>query len=181
MGVDYHAWTHRPKSQGGTDPIQLDNEIKSFVGEGTTQTLTPGNSNIVWQTNTNRNSECFTPIVFGGSDYYRVRMLEDGVYTATVYVTLSSALAFGVADVAVSMYRSDLAQHNSKRWTYDASQGFNDATLAWTFEMDGTGGSNRVIEFQLINFHASIGGTDDNLTGDDIRVEVHKWPGVIEL
>jgi len=47
--------------------------------------------------------------------------------------------------------------------------------------MDGSAGSNRKIEFQIINFHASIGGTDDNLTANPIRVEVHKWPGTIDL
>ena len=181
-GVAYHAWTHRPKALGGTDPIETaDNAIKSFIGVGTSETLTPGNSNFVWQTNTNRNPECFTPIIFGGSDYYQIRMLEDGLFTASVRATLSSALAYGIADVAVSMYRLELALHHSKRWTYDASNGFNDACFQWTFEMDGSAGSNRKIEFQIINFHASIGGTDDNLTANPIRVEVHKWPGTIDL
>jgi len=115
-GVAYHAWTHRPKALGGTDPIETaDNAIKSFIGVGTSETLTPGNSNFVWQTNTNRNPECFTPIIFGGSDYYQIRMLEDGLFTASVRATLSSALAYGIADVAVSMYRLELALHHSKR------------------------------------------------------------------
>lgn len=26
-GVDYHAWTHRPKAQGGTDPLELTSEL----------------------------------------------------------------------------------------------------------------------------------------------------------
>ena len=157
--------------------------IKSIVctDSGAGEVLTPGNQNIIWQTNNNRDSSCFTPIIFSGSDYYQIRILEDGVYTATCHLTLGSAIAYGVADVAISMYRSDRGEHNSRRWTYDAVGGFNDAQLEWTFEMDGTGGSNRRVEWQFNNFHTPIGGTDDNLQADDIRIEIHKWPGTITL
>lgn len=183
-GPNYHGWTHRPKEQGGTDPIPAADaaEIKSIVCTGASETMfSDSESNVVWQTNDNRNPECFTPELFSSPDYYQIRILEDGVYTATCYFTASVAIGFGDADVAISMYRSDRGQHVSRRWHYYATSGFNDVTQQWTFEMDGTGGSNRRIEFLFINFHPPVAGTDDNISADDIRIEVHKWPGAIVL
>jgi hypothetical protein len=34
--VDFHAWTHRPKALGGTDPIQIDTMLPSFRATQTT-------------------------------------------------------------------------------------------------------------------------------------------------
>jgi hypothetical protein len=158
-------------------------EIKSIVCSSNAQQVIAGADfgNLIWQVNNNRNPECFTPIVFSGSDYYQIRILEDGVYTVACYVTISTAGAYGTADVDLDIYRSDLGQHRSKRWSYSSTTGYNDGTIDWTFEMDGTGGSNRRIEFQIINFHTAIAGTNDELNLNDLRIEVHKWPGTITL
>jgi hypothetical protein len=147
--------------------------------------VTPGSSNILWNTagETNRNPECFEHQhdASSGTEWDVLRILEDGVYTVMVRVDAGTVLAYGVANMAVALFRYDEVTLQSKTWPYDSSQGYADIHYTWTFEMDGTAGSNRKFSIQVINFHATIAGTNDNLNLDALTLAAYKWPGTITL
>jgi hypothetical protein len=165
---EMHGRTHCP---GGSDPIPCIETkyivCKSITG---TQTLAPGNSNILWQVNYNANPECFTPLIFGGSDYYQVRILEDGLYMVTCTIELFSAsvdITWQLSIYSVDNGTTGLHTFRTAYGIYNHLQGFDTADIQWMFRMDGTGGSNRKIEFQFNNFGAS-------LTGNNAFIEVYK-------
>jgi hypothetical protein len=187
-GVPYHAWTHRPKAAGGTDPIPGFGEIKSFKATYTAapQTVGGGSSaDVLWDTagETNRNPECFVHQhdASSGTEWDVLRVLEDGVYTAMIRVDAFTAFAYGQANIALAMFRYDETTISSKTWPYDSLSGHSDAHYTWTFEMDGTGGSNRKFSIQFTNLHSPIAGTDDNVNLDNLTLAVYKWPGAIPL
>lgn len=96
MSVPYHAWTHRPRSQGGTDPIEFPAVspapwIRFFLGDAD-QTITAAGREIVqWDNIVNDYTEVFEPTgISGGSDLLGVNLLEDGLYAVTVRLNLAS-------------------------------------------------------------------------------------------
>ena len=142
---------------------------KSITG---TQTLAPGNSNLLWQVNVNPNPECFTPVLLSGSDYWKLQINEAGVYIVTITVRLFSATVD--ADWDLSIYTIDPGSgptvHRSKRSRYDHATGNDDASFDWTFRM-----SSGSFEIQFMNFGAG------NLAGDHAYIECLKWPGTVTM
>jgi hypothetical protein len=162
--------------------------IKSFVATLLTdnsgiQVAISGYQNIYWDTSTNRNPECFEEQHDATTSplFDKLRILEDGVYTVSIRADLGTSLAYGTQNVAVAMFRNDNITLASKTWPYDSTQGYADIHDSWTFEMDGTGGSNRAFSIQFINFHPPIAGTDDEIQISGLELAVHKWPGTITL
>lgn len=169
-------------------PSAGETEIKSFKATYTAgpQTMLPDtSSNVLWDTagETNRNPECFghEHDFSSGTEWDVIRVFEDGVYTVMLRADAYTAIAFGQANMAIAIYRYDNITISSKTWPYDSISGQADAHYTWTFEMDGTGGSNRKFSFQFTNLHAAIPGTDDNVNFDNLILAIYKWPGAITL
>lgn len=89
--VDYHAWTHRPKALGGTDPIESESVIthfRAFVEPA--GGLLVGND-IEVQVNftewDNEDSSVFgTTTISSGTILTTVNFKRPGVYTVTAYI-----------------------------------------------------------------------------------------------
>ena len=170
-----HGADHCP---GGPDPIPcLTDEIKYIVCKdiATGQTFATGGSDILWQVNVNAYPECFTPLNTEFSpDYNQIRILEDGLYTVTCNLNVNTT-----AEHYVTIYSVDAGSGGVLHHREFLMKPVHAGADAWeyTFRMDGTGGSNRVIEFQLNNpgssftSHASAG----------FYCELRKWPGSITM
>lgn len=163
--------------------------IKYMVGKSinTAQTLTHNAAgNIVWQCNVNNYTECFEPIVFAGLDYYQIRIKEDGLFTVSLHLAIDDTSA-GTANYQLALWTPE---HGTAGTLYHrAWPGFTSAGLLgadaygqtqfdWTFRMDGTGGSNRTIEFQYVNFDLAADVTTEV---DGTYIEIYKWPGIITM
>lgn len=68
MPVDYHAWTHRPKSLGGTDPLEIGVSVfRAYRHDDASIGLTMVDLN--WDEDwENGNTDVFTPLTSGGAD-----------------------------------------------------------------------------------------------------------------
>lgn len=82
----FHGWTHRPKSQGGTDPIEAAGPLPwiRLILEGSNQTIgTPGNAAVLFNTIRGAAGSTFGTASVGGGTDNAITILEDGLYVAT--------------------------------------------------------------------------------------------------
>ena len=90
-GPDYHAWTHRPKYKGGTDPISTDLSMCVASRTGANQTVTT-TVELIYDTVTTNDPDIFR---WDPADPSAVLILREGYYGffATVrYISASIAV-----------------------------------------------------------------------------------------
>lgn len=99
-GVPYHAWTHRPKAQGGTDPIAVaaigpwSIISDGYVGTNSGTTYSIGcqyyGTDDVSETYYSYTMRNATYPVYGSTDYYTVTVNERGLYLLDAQLTIDS-------------------------------------------------------------------------------------------
>lgn len=91
MSYQNHAWKHRPKSQGGTDPIDMPGGITWCVAKGFNDLVDAG-SDYPWvfsQLFAN-DSTTFEPFIQGG-DFTFVQINQPGYYVGKFYIAHGSS------------------------------------------------------------------------------------------
>lgn len=88
--VPKHAWTHRPRAQGGTDPIAESLPVSALGTSSLTSRTLDGNdpipNELLWITP----GGPFAPEGGDPSNYVNIMITEDGFYRASFYVYWST-------------------------------------------------------------------------------------------
>lgn len=104
MPVDYHAWTHRPKSQGGTDPIDFPSGpvmLRAlYAPSGGAAVATATETAILFDTWENEDDTIYGETLSGG-DLQKVSLLRPGVYSVTVHTNWETAFASRVENLVL--------------------------------------------------------------------------------
>lgn|GEM_PF-6625328 len=105
-GIPYHAWTHRPKAQGGTDPLPDVNpwarRSKGFDASDQTisnNSITALTFNHDYNIATGESGEGWFDVPGGSTT--ALRLLVDGMYTVTAEVMWSASGTF-TAGIGIS-------------------------------------------------------------------------------
>jgi hypothetical protein len=96
-----HAWTHRPRSQGGTDPIEVGGGDLPWIRlkrlSGTNQTVPDSGTTadtVLFDTVVNNYPATFDTSNFGGQPSI-INILEGGLYIATVRLYCTAVPTLG--------------------------------------------------------------------------------------
>ena len=119
MPVDYHAWTHRPKAMGGTDPIEgttITTLRATFDGTLAVASLTE--TIVLFDVWENEDATVFGETLFGG-DLQKVSLLRQGLYSVfvqpqwdTAFASRTEALVLDDSSASsASIARGNMSQH----------------------------------------------------------------------
>lgn len=112
MSVDYHGWTHRPKAQGGTDPIEIPgSDLPGFHAHLTTShTLTTANDTVLlfdeW-TMDGAAGEFFNEGALSGGRLEGFRLVQEGWYSLNCWIDWSTNPASGFAGIMMLDFDND--------------------------------------------------------------------------
>lgn len=93
--VDYHAWTHRPKALGGTDPIEFDSDNYAVLAIPDGQTIADGSLDVV--VNYNRSEVVGTALSVNATSGL-ITFEETGVYDIHTWVEMDNQGAWVVVE-----------------------------------------------------------------------------------